>query len=341
MKSAVIFGGTGFLGVFFSEYLLQKSIVDKIYLIDMEDFKAKKSHVFRKNKIGKYENIVFINADVREPLHIDIDKNDEVTLIANFAAIHREPGHNPHEYYETNLLGAENVCNWARQIKCNTIIFSSSISPYGLSIISKNENSIPVPNSPYGGSKLASEKIHQIWQSSDRKNRNLIIVRPGVIFGPSEGGNVSRLIKAIKGSYFFYMGNKKTRKAGIYIKELCCAIIWVLEEHIEIDNRSVLFNATMNPGPSIEEYVEAIKKVLGVKRYVLGVPYSILYASAFLIDLFLKPLKIKHPFSTVRIKKLIHPNNIEPKFLADNKYEYQYKLEDALADWKNENPAEW
>lgn len=56
-----------------------------------------------------------------------------------------------------------------------------------------------------------------------------MIARPGAVFGPDERGNVSRLIKAVFGRYFFYMGNRDTRKAGTYVKELCNAMLWVLE----------------------------------------------------------------------------------------------------------------
>ena len=81
-------------------------------------------------------------------------------------------------------------------------------------------DTIPCPNTPYGSSKLAAEKIHIAWQNRDIKNRILTIVRPGVVFGKGEGGNMSRLVKLIHKNFFFYMGNKDTRKAGIYVKEL-------------------------------------------------------------------------------------------------------------------------
>ena len=86
--------------------------------------------------------------------------------------------------------------------------------PYGTSEVTKDESSLPVPACAYGGSKLAAEKIHLCWQNGDSADRHLVIVRPGVVFGPGEGGNVSRLVKAVLHRYFFYMGNKDTRKAG-------------------------------------------------------------------------------------------------------------------------------
>src|SRR5690606_31892986 len=102
-----------------------------------------------------------VAGDVRRP--IDWFPEEKVDLIANFAAVHREPGHEDYEYYETNLLGAENVCAWAERVGCNKLIFTSSIAPYGPSESPKNEGSLPVPVSAYGGSKLVAEQIHQKW----------------------------------------------------------------------------------------------------------------------------------------------------------------------------------
>ena len=62
---------------------------------------------------------------------------------------------------------------------------------------------MPMPDTAYGISKLVAEKIHQIWQKDD-DNKKLITIRPGVVFGPGEDGNVPRLIKAIKNNYFLH-----------------------------------------------------------------------------------------------------------------------------------------
>ena len=185
--------------------------------------------------------------------------------MANFAAVHREPGHEDSEYYETNLLGAENVCAWAEVVGCKHIIFTSSIAPYGPSEVTKDESSLPVPVSAYGGSKLAAEKIHMCWQNGDAENRHLIIVRPGVVFGPGEGGNVSRLVRAVLHRYFFYMGNKDTRKAGVYVKELCNAMRWVLQRQDTTGEHVSLFNMSMNPGPTIQDYADTVCKLQVLK----------------------------------------------------------------------------
>lgn len=338
MSCAVIFGGAGFIGAFFSEFLLVQGAVSKVYLFDCEHLNDKASS-FRKSLFATNHSVEVIIGDVRHP--IDWIPQEPVELIANFAAVHREPGHEDFEYYETNLLGAENVCAWAERVACNRLIFTSSISPYGPSEAMKDERSLPVPATAYGGSKLAAEKIHQIWQAKGEANRRLVIVRPGVVFGPGEGGNVSRLIKAVLHRYFFYMGNRNTRKAGVYVKELCNAIWWVLQQQEAKGEHVSLFNMSMNPGPSIEDYVETVCKVAGVKRMVPAVPYPLLLTAAYAIDAIAKPLRISHPFSPVRIRKLVRSNNILPTYLVENVYPYQYTLESAFADWKQSCPEEW
>ena len=339
MNSAVIFGGTGFIGIYFGQYLLEYGHAEKVYLVDIEPIEIKFSE-FRKKQVAKDLRLVFVMGDVRQSLDWFVP-SEQVTLIANFAAIHREPGHEDWEYYKTNLLGAENICSWAEKVGCNHVIFTSSISPYGPSEEVKDECSLPLPATAYGGSKLAAEKIHQIWQAHDDANRRLVIVRPGVVFGPGEGGNVSRLIKAVLHRYFFYTGNQGTRKAGVYVKELCHAMWWVLQRQPASGEHVSLFNMSMNPGPSIQDYVNTVCLVAEVKRIVPGVPYQLLLIVAHLIDTVARPLGIKHPFSPVRIYKLIRSNNILPNYLVKNGYEFQYTLDTAFADWRKNCPEEW
>lgn len=338
MACAVVFGGTGFIGSFFADFLIAQGVVDKVYLVDLES-PADKASAYRRLLIGGRKDIHYLPGDVRKPISLPI--TDTVALIANFAAVHREPGHEDFEYYETNLLGAENVCAWAELVKCNRLIFTSSISPYGLGEIEKDERTLPVPATAYGGSKLAAEKIHQAWQARDYKERRLVIARPGVVFGPGEGGNVSRLVKAVLHRYFFYMGNRNTRKAGVYVKELCNAMWWVLQEQEKNGERVSLFNMSMSPGPSIKDYVDVVCRVAGIKRMVPAVPYSLLLIVAYVIDVIAKPLGISHPFSPVRIRKLVRSNNIRPGYLLERGYTYLFTLEDAFLDWRNSCPEEW
>lgn len=337
-KVGVLFGGAGFIGTHFANHLLATRAVEQIFLAD---FRPIMPSAWPKGLQLAYHDgqVRPCQLDVRQPIsHSDLPA--QADLIVNLAAVHREPGHEAHEYFGTNLPGAEHVCAWAEQVGCQQIIFTSSIAPYGPTEEQKDENSLPVPLSPYGASKLAAEKIHLGWQRAG-KGRRLLIVRPGVVFGPGEGGNLTRMVRAVLGRYFFYMGNRQTRKAGGYVKELCHALTWVMDWQEKNRSDTTLFNFTMDPAPTVEEYVEAICRVAGVQRFVPNVPYPLLLGASYPIEAFSRPLGIHQPISPVRIRKLVRSNNIVPDFLRKAGYPYQYRLDQALADWRQERPEEW
>ena len=84
-----------------------------------------------------------------------------------------------------------------------------------------------------------------------------------------------------------------------------------------------------------------LQKVLNKKIFIPSVNEKFLLIASHIIDGICKIFRISHPFSPVRIKKLNKSNNILPSYLSTNNYEYQFTLEEALIDWKNECPEEW
>lgn len=338
-KVCAIFGGCGFIGAFWAKELLESRGFNKIIFLDVKGISYE-----RFGKIlGGYlaEGLIeYVYCDVRLPINEQVKLPENISLIANFAAVHREPGHKPEEYFKTNVLGAENVCLWADLIGCNNILFTSSIAPYGTQEIQKSEATLPIPSTPYGSSKLVAEKVHQSWARSSNI-KNLVIVRPGVVFGPGEGGNVSRLIRATIKGYFFYMGNKSTRKAGIYVRELTSAMFWCCEAFRDDVGSLVLVNMSMSPSPSVQEYVAAIQEVKGCKRFVMSLPFNLLYPASFLIEIVSRLFAKKQPISPVRLRKLVKSNDIVPQYLLDQKYEFKYSLLSAMQEWKDLSPEDW
>ncbi len=334
----IIFGGTGFIGRHLACYILEHQLYDRVVAVDLQPLDTSMCSE-RMSGLLESPRWKYFHADVRARL--DVPYDGQLDLVVNLAAVHREPGHQPIEYYETNLLGAEQVCDFAEREHCQTVVFTSSISPYGPDEAVRDESSVPTPATPYGGSKLAAEKIHQTWQAKDPARR-LLIMRPGVVFGPGEGGNVSRLIKAVLGNYLVYMGNRGTRKAGSYVKELCRAVFWMMKYQQENGQQVIVFNMSMNPGPSIQEYVEEVCRVGGVSRWIPSVPYTLVLSASHVIHLVAQTLGLrKNPIHPVRIKKLVRSNNIVPKVLVDAGYQYHYDLPGALEDWRREMPSEW
>jgi nucleoside-diphosphate-sugar epimerase len=265
---------------------------------------------------------------------------ERVDLVFNLAAVHREPGHEPHEYFETNIKGAENVCAWADRTQCPRIVFTSSISPYGPSEDRKDEQSLPVPETPYGSSKLAAEKIHLAWQAGSSARR-LLILRPGVVFGPGEGGNVTRLVQSLVKGYFVYMGNRETRKAGGYVKELGFVIEFGLDHQDRVLEGVTLLNFSIDPTPAMEEYVEAIRSVGRIKYSPVTVPRAFLLGLSYPIDAVARALRIKQPVSPVRVRKMFRSTFIDPRRLRELGYSRKFTLEGAFRDWKLDAPQDF
>jgi GlcNAc-P-P-Und epimerase len=332
----VIFGGTGFLGAHYARILLQDDPKAQVVLCDRVPLDESRFAPCLVKALSD-GRLTYRKVDLRQHIPDDLAEGG-VDIVANFAAIHREPGHEAWEYFETNLLGAENVCKFAESAGVRQLLFMSSISPYGVSETERDESSLPVPSTPYGASKLAAEKIHLAWQRGG-VDRRILIVRPGVIFGAGEGGNVTRMIRFVRKGLFVYLGNKQVRKAGVFVKELCRMCEWGLSrledpEFCNIRPGAAFFNASFAPPPSVEDYVKAIRAVGDYHRPVYSVPYQLL----FLASHFFMGIGGIHP---VRVRKLIRPNLILPTFLTELGYQWKWTLQEAMADWKAEKPDDW
>ena len=278
--------------------------------------------------------------DVRRPI-ADEELPRSADLVVNLAAVHREPGHQPSEYYETNIKGAEHVTAFARRAGCPRIVFTSSISPYGPSEEMTDESSLPVPDTPYGGSKLVAEKIHLAWLAGSPRHK-LLILRPGVVFGPGEGGNVTRLVRSVVRGYFVYVGNQKTRKAGGYVKELCRALQFGLDCLDRTGESFLLLNFSMNPVPTMEEFVTTIRSVAGIDRMrPLNIPRAALLGASYPISFVTKLLGIKTSVNPVRVEKLFRSTSVDPKALRDLHYIWHYSFLEAFEDWKRDEPGDF
>jgi nucleoside-diphosphate-sugar epimerase len=338
MKSVVVFGGTGFIGTHLSQHLLKQGLVETIFLVDLNPPRDLPYTQLLQSGL-KSGNVVFAMHDVRRPVPSGL-LPERADVVFNLAAVHREPGHSPGEYFETNLLGAENVCAWASKAGCGTLVFTSSISPYGPSEEKRTEASLPMPETPYGSSKLAAEKIHLVWQSA-QEGRKLLILRPGVVFGPGEEGNVARLVRSLARGYFIYLGNRDVIKAAGYVKELCEVAMFGLEVLGSSDSPSLLLNFTMDPPPTMEQMVKAILKVLGRDRGPLNMPRSLILGLSYPLLAVERTLGVKMPINPVRVRKLFRSNNVWPEKLRSLGYRYRYTLESALQDWKTDAPQDF
>ena len=324
----IITGGSGFIGTHLARLIKSENPEAHIYNLDIvapgTPNPAVKNYV-PATKPGEPQYADFVNCDVRNPIENLPFEPTPDDVIFNFAAVHRTPGHPDYAYFETNIRGAENVCNFARRFGIKRIVFTSSIAPYGAAEELKKEDTLPTPNTAYGISKLVAEKIHSIWAAEDAQ-RELTIVRPGVVFGMGENGNFTRMYWGIRNRKFAYPGRKDTIKACIYVKDLVAFILYKLNNH----SKGVeLFNCTYEPAYTIEHIVETMKATTGLKRHTFLVPVWLLMPLAYIAKALGSPMGI----CPERVRKLIISTNICGAKMQKSGYKMRYSLDDAIKDW--------
>lgn len=315
----IIFGGSGFIGTHLIHLLKGTKPQANIYCLDivMPGEEGVVPGIVEKNDGVFYERV-----DVRKPIEWDVQTTED-DVVFNLAAVHRTPGHEDLEYFETNIRGAENVTSWCEKHNIKKMLFTSSIAPYGAAEELKTEATLPTPNTPYGISKLVAEKIHEKWM--EKNKGQLVIVRPGIVYGKGEHGNMTRLYAGIKKHYFFYT-RKDTIKACIYVKELVRFFMWALE-----NGKTGVWNCTFEPAYNIEQICEAMKKATGMeKNWIPSVNGKLLMVVAAVVGPIGGKVVGIHP---ARVKKLMISTNINGKKLKDSGYKFHWSLEESFIDW--------
>jgi nucleoside-diphosphate-sugar epimerase len=312
-KSVLIFGGSGFIGNHLIDSLAETS--DRIISIDI------------KSPRNVVKNVEYIQADVRNLSTLAAFK--DIDIIYNLAAIHTTPGHEHHEYYETNIVGAIEICKYAKKCNIKEIVFTSSISVYGPGEDQKVETTELKPTSSYGYSKMIAERVHRDWQRSDNDNK-ITIVRPAVVFGYGEGGNFTRLATLLSKGIFIYPGRKDTIKACIYVKDLLEAITYAKD----INSGEVIFNGAYHHGYTLEDIIETFKKEHFPNVKTVLVPKFIVLLAAKIFRLFNAFNIGIHPD---RVMKLVQSTNIYPNWLVEHGKTFDNGLVKALADWHKDS----
>lgn len=329
MKTAFFFGGSGYIGSFLIEHFINENRFHHYYIFDLQPPKyLTKTH----------SNITFIQGDVRNPISFPIENSIDPknSWIFNLAAIHREPGHENHEYFNTNINGAKNINIFADKINVKNIYFTSSIAPYGKSLLECTESSPLYPETPYGISKSLAEQIHQTWLENNADKR-LIIVRPSVIYGPSDPGNILRTIKALKKGMFMLPNSGAIIKSYGYIFGLIESASFVIDQN----KRLVIYNYAENPIENLKNMTIIIKTKFNYTKPTFNISLKFLVIIAGIIQSILKLIGKKSDIHPTRVRKAAFPTNIKPQYLIDNDFKFNYGLAKSLDHWYKISPQDF
>jgi nucleoside-diphosphate-sugar epimerase len=283
MRSILLTGGSGFIGGHFHNYLPHDQLVN----LDLEDPKSKVQSLFVKGDIR-------IEADVERAI-----KGSNIETIIALAAKHHDFGIGHQEYFDTNEDGTRVVCKVASANGIKNIIFYSSVAVYGMAQAISTELSEPRPESPYGASKLAGEKVLREWASEDER-RSVLIIRPTVVYGENNVANMYSLIKQIDSGFYFHIGRADNVKSIAYVENLVNATLFLMNRMRPGFN---VYNYADEPQLTSREIAEVIAAELG-KKIKITLPLSIALILGFPFDLAIRITGKNLPISTARIKKL-------------------------------------
>lgn len=218
------------------------------------------------------------------------------------AAVHRDDIRPLSRYDDVNVQGSVNVCDIARKHNINKIIFTSSEAIYGFAAANTDESGEPNFFNDYGRTKYLAEKVYKEWHAEDPKNRTLVIVRPTVIFGEGNRGNVLNLLKQIASGRFVMFGNGKNKKSMAYIENVTA----FLEYSLSFKPGMHIYNYIDKPDFDMNTLVtEARKTLFGKNNIGLRLPVFLGIAIGYFTDLISKVTGKTLPVSSIRVKKFM------------------------------------
>ena len=305
----LITGGSGFIGTNLVSDLLKQG--HKVLIYD-------------KQQSETYPDLCRV-ADVRDKETLS-SSMEGVEVVYHLAAEHRDDVSPASLYYEVNVNGAHNLVYAMGKNGVDRLIFTSTVALYGLNSGEPNEDSPIKPFNDYGKSKYQAEIVFNKWFEEDHK-RSLIIVRPTVIFGERNRGNVFNLLNQIASGKFMMVGNGKNKKSMGYVLNLTHFMTGLLGS---FPGKQV-YNYSDKPDLDMEELVKITQETLGVRRMNnIRVPYAIGLLGGYAFDGLAKLTGKTYPISSIRIKKFCANTKISAEKVKKIGFAPPYSLSDGL-----------
>lgn len=265
-------------------------------------------------------------ADIRDKKCLpELLKNQDVVIL--LAAEHRDDVTPTSLYYDVNVQGMKNVLEAMEANGIRKIIFTSTVALYGLNQESApSEKSVAKPFNHYGESKFQAEKLLYKWIEGD-DSRQALVLRPTVIFGLNNRGNVYNLLKQIYNGKFLMIGSGNNQKSMAYVKNVVSFIESRLEKKFE---GLEVYNYADKPDFSMNELVDQIYRYKGGKIPILRIPYIFGILLGYFFDVLSYVLHRKLSISSIRVKKFCAISKINADKVHQSGFIPPYTLHEAI-----------
>ena len=310
MASIVIVGGAGFIGGRLAAAL--RSAGHGVTIVDVVA-PAVDEAGYRRADVGDHDAL---GAAL-----------DGAEVVYNLAAVHRDDVKPVSRYDEVNVGGATNVCGVCRELGIERLIFTSSAAVYGMAAPDTAEERAPAPFDAYGRSKLRAEQVHREWQAEAPERRSLVIVRPTVVFGEGNRGNVYQLVRQIASRRFMMVGSGHNRKSMAYVGNVSAFLVHALR----LGSGAHLFNYADKPDFAMQELVDTVVQTLGRPALAgIRIPYTAGYVGGVVCDLVAALTGRPLPISAIRVRKFCSTTTFSAHRLQSTGFKAPTALRGAL-----------
>jgi len=318
MKIGII-GGSGFIGTHLIDFLKNSRKSDSIDIINID-----------KNQSEKYPEITVIgNVLNKKTLTTQLKGRDLVVLLA---AEHRDDVSPVSLYYDVNVQGMKNTLEAMQANGISRIIFTSSVAVYGLNKENPDESFPTDPFNHYGKSKYKAEMLLEDWHNL-HSDWDIKIIRPTVIFGENNRGNVYNLIKQISSGKFMMIGEGNNPKSMSYVGNVVAFIEFLMERN---NNRIEVYNYADKPDLTTNDLVEFVGKTLHKKIPTIKIPYYIGMIGGYCFDILAWITRKKMNISSVRVKKFCATTKYSSAKVVYLGFVPPYTLEEGLENMLNQ-----
>lgn len=262
--SVLLTGSTGFVGVNLNKYLTNKSFkLDQLNLRD-ENWKY----------------------------NISIEGTTMIHLAGK--AHDTKKSQNSNDYFEINTKLTKELFDFFLASDFRDFIYFSSIK----AVTDKaefivTEETIPNPQTVYGQSKFRAEQY--MLSKNIPKGKRIFIIRPSMIHGPGNKGNLNLLYHIVSKQIPWPLGAFNNKRSFCSIDNVC----FVVNEILDNNNiPSGIYNLTDDRPISTNRLIELISISLDKKTIIYKIPRKIINILVKAGDFFRLPL------NTERLEKL-------------------------------------
>ena len=305
----LVFGGAGFIGTRLADLLTQRSVPVRIGDL-------RKSDAFP--DLSSYCDVTQLDSVLQ--------LISGASAIINLAAEHRDDVSPLSRYHDVNVQGAVNVCQAARTAGVEKIVFTSSVAVYGFHQRAVDEQGPFEPFNEYGKTKLEAEAVYRAWAEEDPA-RSLVIVRPTVIFGEGNRGNVFNLLNQIANGRFFMVGPGTNVKSMAYVGNVAA----FLEHALSLGPGIHIANYVDGPDINTQELVTHINRYMGKPGRVRRIPRIAATGAGHLLDVVARISGRKFPISAIRVRKFCETTQFRADRVPEWGFSPPFSLSEGLA----------